>query len=86
MSAAIQGFGNVGTFTAAFLSELGVRISAISDVSGAYYSEKGIDVKKALEHQAASGGLEGFTGADKITNEELLALDVDVLVPAALGG
>ncbi len=86
MSAAIQGFGNVGSFAATFLSELGVRVAAISDVSGAYYSEKGIDISKALEHQAASGGLEGFTGAEPITNEELLALDVDVLVPAALGG
>jgi glutamate dehydrogenase (NAD(P)+) len=86
MSTAIQGFGNVGSFAATFFSELGVRVAAISDVSGAYYSKKGIDVPKALEHQAATGGLEGFSGADKITNEELLALDVDVLVPAALGG
>ncbi len=86
MSAAIQGFGNVGSYAALFLSELGVRVAAISDVSGAYYSKKGVDIQKALDHVAASGGLEGFTGADKITNEELLALDVDVLVPAALGG
>ncbi len=86
MSVAIQGFGNVGSFAASFFSELGVRVVAISDVSGAFYSEKGIDIQKALEHEVSSGGLEGFSEADKITNEELLALDVDILAPAALGG
>ncbi len=86
MSAAVQGFGNVGTFTAQFLTELGVTVRAISDISGAYYAEKGIDISAALDHRKEQGHLEGFPGGEKITNEELLALDVDVLVPAAMGG
>ncbi|MEE9255736.1 MAG: Glu/Leu/Phe/Val dehydrogenase dimerization domain-containing protein [bacterium] len=86
MSAAVQGFGNVGTFTATFLTELGVTVRAVSDISGAYYSEKGIDIQAALAHKKEQGDLSGYPGGEKITNEELLALDVDVLVPAAMGG
>ncbi len=86
MTAAIQGFGNVGSFAAKFLSELGVRVVCISDVSGAYFAGGGIDLAAAHAHTAANGGLGGFTGGEKISNEDLLALDVDVLVPAALGG
>jgi glutamate dehydrogenase (NAD(P)+) len=86
MSAAIQGFGNVGTFAATFLSELGVRVRAISDITGGYHNEKGLDIQAALAHRAEVGTLEGFAGGELITNEELLALDVDVLVPAAMGG
>jgi glutamate dehydrogenase (NAD(P)+) len=86
MSAAVQGFGNVGTFASTFLAELGVTVRAISDISGAYYAEKGIDIPAALAHKKEQGSLEGFPGGEKITNEELLALDVDVLVPAAMGG
>jgi glutamate dehydrogenase (NAD(P)+) len=84
---AIQGFGNVGTHTAKFLSEAECRIVAVSDVSGGYYRPEGIAVKDllhyALEHK---GTLAGFAGGDHITNEALLELDVDLLVPAALGG
>ncbi|MEE9276157.1 MAG: Glu/Leu/Phe/Val dehydrogenase, partial [bacterium] len=86
MTAAIQGFGNVGSFAAKFLSELGVRVVCISDVSGAYFAGGGIDLAAAHAHKAANGGLGGFKGGEKISNEDLLALDVDVLVPAALGG
>ncbi len=84
---AIQGFGNVGTHTAKFLSEAECPVVAVSDVSGAYYRAGGLPVKDllhyALEHK---GTLAGFAGGDHLTNEELLELDVDLLVPAALGG
>jgi glutamate dehydrogenase (NAD(P)+) len=84
---AIQGFGNVGTHTAKFLSEAECRVVAVSDVSGGYYRPEGLEVKDllhyALEHK---GSLAGFAGGDHITNEGLLELDVDLLVPAALGG
>jgi glutamate dehydrogenase (NAD(P)+) len=86
MTAAIQGFGNVGSYAALFLANLGVRVVAISDITGGYYSEKGIDLEDALALQRNHGDLSGLKEVDKITNEELLALPVDVLVPAALGG
>ena len=85
-TAAIQGFGNVGSFTARFLDELGVRVVCISDVSGAYYAEKGIDVEKAIDYHKANHDLEGYDEGERISNEDLLALKVDVLIPAALGG
>ena len=85
---AIQGFGNVGSVTAKALAEAGCRIVAISDVSGAYAAPGGIDVGKALEHARLRPDrlLEGLPGVARITNAELLALDVDVLIPAALEG
>ena len=58
----------------------------ISDVTGGYFNENGLDVLAALRHQNSVGSLSGFAGAQKITNDELLALPVDVLIPAALGG
>ncbi|MDA0999300.1 MAG: Glu/Leu/Phe/Val dehydrogenase [bacterium] len=86
MTAAVQGFGNVGSYASLFLSQLGVKVQAISDVTGAYYSGKGIDLNHALAYRVSHGDLSGLDGVEQITNEELLALDVDVLVPAALGG
>jgi glutamate dehydrogenase (NAD(P)+) len=85
---AVQGFGNVGSITAKALSEAGCKIVAISDVSGGYAAPNGIDIPKAIEHVRTSKQrlLEGFPGLSKISNEELLAMDVDVLVPAALEG
>lgn len=81
---AVQGFGNVGSWAAKLLEERGLRILSISDISGAYYNEEGIDIEAALLYRDAhKGSLEGFTGAGKITNEELLTLPVDLLVPAA---
>ena len=86
MTAAIQGFGNVGSFAARFLKELGVRVVAISGSRGACFNGDGIDIEAAAAHRKETGTLEGLDGAEEITNEELLALDVDILVPAALGG
>jgi glutamate dehydrogenase (NAD(P)+) len=83
---AIQGFGNVGSHAAKYMSESEFRIEAISDISGGYYRQGGLDIPAALKHVLQNGSLAGFCGGDKISNEELLALDVDMLVPSALGG
>lgn len=83
-SCAVQGFGNVGSFAALLLEERGVKIVAISDLSGAYYNSNGIDLKASVEYRDAhNGSLEGFEGTEKINGDDLLTLDVDVLVPAA---
>ncbi len=82
---AIQGFGNVGSWAALLLEERGVKIVAISDISGAYYNAEGINIHKAAEYRTNNGGtLEGLEGVEKIDPEELLLLEVDVLVPAAV--
>lgn len=84
-TAAVQGFGNVGSISAKLLATQGLKIVAISDVTGGYYNANGIDIQQALAYRDNNKGqLEGFSGASKITNEELLTLDVDVLVPAAM--
>ena len=81
---AVQGFGNVGSWAAVLLHERGLIVQAVSDLSGAYFNEKGIDIAAAIKYREVNkGSLEGFEGAQKITNEELLTLPVDLLVPAA---
>ena len=83
-SCAIQGFGNVGYWAAKLLSERGVNIVAISDVSGAYYNPKGIDIDEAKKYQEENDfTLEGLSNVDKIDGSSILTLDVDVLIPAA---
>src|SRR5213596_3093195 len=81
---AVQGFGNVGSVAAQLLSQEGCKIVAVSDKTGGYYNEKGIDVEAALAHVRKTRHLEGFAGAQAISNDDLLTLDVDVLLPAAL--
>jgi glutamate dehydrogenase (NAD(P)+) len=83
-SVAVQGFGNVGSVAAKLLSDEGCKIVAISDKTGGYYNPQGIDIGAALAHARKTKHLEGFAGAQQISNDELLTLDVDVLVPAAL--
>ena len=84
---AIQGFGNVGSHTAQFLHEAECKVVAISDLSGGYYRESGLDIADAQRYLAANAhSLSGYPGGDHITNEALLELDVEVLIPAALGG
>ncbi len=83
---AIQGFGNVGSHAAKLMNEFEFKIQAISDISGGYFNEDGIDIPMALSYVNRNGSLKGFKEADSISNEQLLELDVDVLVPAALGG
>ena len=83
---AVQGFGNVGSYAALALADAGCRIVAVSDISGGYTDRNGIAVRKAMEHikGSAQRTLDGLPGAARISNAELLALDVDVLIPAAL--
>ncbi len=82
-TAVIQGFGNVGSVSAHLLNEKGVKIIAISDVTGGYYDPSGIDIKKAIDYVTANRVLEGGNFGTKISNEELLELQCDILVPAA---
>ena len=86
VSAAVQGFGNVGSWAAQLLHEKGVKIKAISDVSGAYWNDNGIDIPEAIAYKNAhSGRLDGYAGATLMNDPgDLLISDVDVLVPAAV--
>lgn len=82
---AVQGFGNVGSISAKLIQLQGLKIVAISDITGGYYDSKGIDIEAAIAFRNQNGGtLEGFKSEQRITNEEILELDVDVLVPAAM--
>ena len=81
---AVQGFGNVGSFLARFLAEDGAKVIAISDSVTGLYNANGIDVHAAIAHKRETGSLVGFRGAERITNDELLLLDCDVLAPCAL--
>jgi glutamate dehydrogenase (NAD(P)+) len=83
---AIQGFGNVGSFTASFLHAMGAKVVAISDAYGGVANPNGLDIPALLKHSTEKGRVEGFAGAEPVTNDELLAAEVDVLIPAAIGG
>lgn len=81
---AVQGSGNVGGIAAKLIAELGSKIVAMSDSKGGVYNPDGIDPDAVLEHKAKTGSVLGFPGSQEISNDELLELDVDILVPAAL--
>ncbi len=81
---AIQGFGNVGSIAASLISKQGAKVVALSDINGGIYNKDGIDVDAALKKVAETGTITGLEGTQPITNEELLELNVDYLVPAAL--
>jgi len=81
---AVQGFGNVGSNLALILADQGATIVALSDSGGGVHNADGIDVRAALDHKGASGSLDGLSGTESITNEELLLVDCDVLAPCAL--
>jgi glutamate dehydrogenase (NAD(P)+) len=84
---AIQGFGNVGSHAAKYLHESAFVVIAVSDVSGAYYNPEGLNIPDMLRHSLNNrGSLEGYQGAQKLPADDLLLLDCDLLVPAALGG
>jgi glutamate dehydrogenase (NAD(P)+) len=85
-TAVIQGYGSVGSVVGLLLGELGVRIIAVGDVRGAAFNPKGIDPVKALEHVGKTGTVATFPNADRISNQELLELPCDLLVPAAIEG
>ncbi len=81
---AVQGFGNVGSVAADLLTQQGCKVVAVSDVSGGYYNENGLDIQAMMTYSAEHGNsLEGYPDAEPITNDELLALEVDVLAPCA---
>ena len=84
---AIQGFGNVGSHAARFLYEADCRVVAVSDISGGYYRPEGLDVPDLIRYLLRNNySLSGYPNAEPISNEQLLTLPVDVLIPAALGG
>ncbi|MDQ4144756.1 MAG: glutamate dehydrogenase [Actinomycetota bacterium] len=82
----LQGFGQVGSWAARLFAELGCRVVGVSDVTGAIHSDQGMDVDGLLRHQARGGTIGDCGEYDRVTPDELLELDCDVLVPAALGG
>lgn len=83
---AVQGFGNVGSFAAQFASDRGAKIVAVSDVSGGIFNGDGLNIPELMEYVAANKVLKGYPKAQPISNDELLLLDVDALLPCALEG
>jgi len=82
---AVQGYGNAGSVAAELIDDIGGNIVAVSDSSGGIYSPDGFDARAAKAHKNETGTVMGFSGAtEEITNRELLTLDVDLLIPAAL--
>ena len=81
---AVQGFGKVGSVAAYLLQSKGLKVVAVSDISGGIYNSKGIDAYDVLRHVKETGFVKGYPGCDEITNEELLTIKCDVLVPAAM--
>ena len=82
----VQGFGNVGYHAAKILSDWGARIIAVSDSKGGIHLDSGLNVDKVMEHKLETGSVAGFDKAKEISNEELLELECDILIPAALEG
>jgi len=83
-SVVVQGFGNVGSTAADLLQQEGCKIVGISDRTGGWYNKKGFDVKHAIKYVDANGTLEGYNVGEAVSNEALLELECDVLLPAAL--
>ena len=81
---AVQGFGKVGSVAAYLLQSKGLKVIGLSDITGGIYNPKGIDAYDVLRHVKETGFIEGYPGCDVITNEELLTVKCDVLVPAAM--
>ena len=85
-TAAVQGFGKVGADAALFLTEAGVKVVSVSDQYGAVHRADGLDIRALQDHVAVIGSVVGFPGAETIPGEQLLVLEVDLLVPAAVEG
>ncbi|MGH9669018.1 MAG: Glu/Leu/Phe/Val family dehydrogenase, partial [Terriglobales bacterium] len=83
-TSAIQGFGNAGSIAAELLAKQGVKVIAVSDSSGGILNRNGLDVPAVVAHKQKTGSVSGFPGAERITSEEVLELECDILVPAAL--
>ena len=82
----VQGFGNVGFHVATLFAEAGARIIAVSDVGGGITDEQGLDLEAVAAHRDEAGTVVGLAGSTTVTNEQLLELPCDILVPAAIGG
>lgn len=82
----IQGFGNVGSYAALFAHQLGFKIIAVSDVNGGIHNDTGLDIPELINHVRETGTVIDFPQSERISNEELLTLSCDVLIPAALEG
>ncbi|HEX8684555.1 MAG TPA: Glu/Leu/Phe/Val dehydrogenase [Ardenticatenaceae bacterium] len=80
----VQGFGNVGSVSARSMHEIGSKVLAVSDVYGGIYNPNGLDIPALMEHVRQTGKVIDFPGVELVSNEELLALECDVLIPAAL--
>ncbi|MGH2747746.1 MAG: Glu/Leu/Phe/Val family dehydrogenase [Actinomycetota bacterium] len=85
-SVAIQGYGNVGYWTAVLAAEQGARIVAVSDVGGGTYNPQGLDLDRVTAHQHEAMSVSTYEDGEKVSNEELLELDCDLLIPAAIHG
>ena len=85
MRVVIQGFGNVGSVTAAEITKAGAVVIAVADISGAVFNPDGLDITKLVEHVTETGFVKDFPGAKEIPGEEIFGLDCDILVPAAAG-
>jgi glutamate dehydrogenase (NAD(P)+) len=83
---AIQGFGNVGSWTARILHKMGCRIVAVSDVQGGIHDDEGIDIPRLLIHETRIGSVAGFKNCEPLDQSQLLSVDCDILIPAAIGG
>ncbi|MEW5819737.1 MAG: Glu/Leu/Phe/Val dehydrogenase [Cyanobacteriota bacterium] len=83
-TAAVQGFGNVGSIAAKYLHKNGTKVIAVSDVKGGIRNDEGLDIPAVMKHCVETGSCVGFPNTDPVSNEELLELEVDILVPAAL--
>jgi len=82
---AVQGFGNVGSWAAEFLAQAGAKVVAVSDVEGGIFAGDGLDLGRVRAAVEGEGSVVATSGAERISNDQLLTLEVDVLVPAALG-
>jgi glutamate dehydrogenase (NAD(P)+) len=85
-TAVIQGFGNVGSWAARLLAAEGAKVIAVSDSRSGYLDRNGLDIGRLMQHRKRVGSFEGLTGVERITNEALLALPCDLLIPAAIEG
>ncbi len=83
-SVVVQGFGNVGSYAAQTLERFGSKVIAVSDISGAIYNPEGIGIRELIDYVKETGGVAGFPGSEAYDPEEMLSLECDVLVPAAM--
>jgi glutamate dehydrogenase (NAD(P)+) len=83
---AVQGYGNVGSWASRIMQDLGAKLVAVSDATGAIRSEQGIDAHALADHVGDDGSVGDFEGGEEVSTEDFLETDCDVFIPAALGG